>query len=79
MPDSDGYHVLTRSGDASDEVARLVRELGDGSEIGLHRCFFVSRARQTVVMATGPDAPIARALRARPGWLEPGAGDAPQS
>jgi hypothetical protein len=68
---SRGYHVLTKSGDASGEVEEAARELGSVQSSGLHRHFFVARARQTVVMANAPDAPIVRLLLKREGWKEP--------
>lgn len=72
MPAADGYHVLTKDGDALTEVDEAVRSLGSPEKAGLHRHFFVTRANQTVVMAHSPDAPIATFLRDRPGWKEPG-------
>lgn len=66
------YHVLTRKGDALADVDRALRDLGSAKSAGLHRSFFVSRANQTVVMAISGDSPIANALRAQKGWLEPG-------
>lgn len=68
------YHVLTRRGDALAVIEREVSRLGSREAAGLHRYFFVSRANQTVVMATHADAPIARALRALPDWDEPSEG-----
>lgn len=65
------YHVLTRRGDALPDIEREVARLGSREEAGLYRYFYVSRANQTVVMATHADAPIARALRALPDWDEP--------
>ncbi len=65
------YHVLTRRGDALSDIEREVARLGSREAAGLHRYFYVSRANQTVVMATHADAPIARALRAHPAWDEP--------
>jgi hypothetical protein len=66
------FHVLTRDGDASREVEEAVRTIGTPEQAGLHRYFFVSRAHQTVVMTQSPDAPLARSLRGREGWREPG-------
>lgn len=66
------YHVLTKLGDAGAEVERVLSRFGSAREAGLHRHFFVTRAKQTVVLAHGKDAPIAAALRAVPGWQEPG-------
>ena len=65
------YPVFVRAGDAVDEVDTLVRELGGADAAGLHRHMYVTRADQTVVMTTTPDAPLAVALRARASWLEP--------
>jgi hypothetical protein len=65
------YHVLIKVGDATREVEDAVREAGSAEAAGLHRHFFVSRADQTVVMATGDDAPIVRRLRSGRGWAEP--------
>ena len=65
-------HVLIRSGDASGEVRAAVERHGSAEAAGLHRYFFVTRANQTVVMATGPDAPIVEELRASGGWETPG-------
>lgn len=68
------YHVLTHRGDARAEVDRVVeglkREHGEGT--GLHKALYVSRADSTVVMVEAVDSPLAAALRARPGWEEPG-------
>jgi hypothetical protein len=72
------YHVLTREGDATGEVESVVRDLGSPESAGLHRCFFVSRARQTVVMVRGLDSPLAVRLRAM-GWSEPAAQDTPRA
>lgn len=71
MDDRVDYHVLTRRGDALSAIEREVSRIGSREAAGLHRYFFVSRANQTVVMATHADAPIARALRALPDWDEP--------
>lgn len=66
------FAVFTRTGDATAEVDRLVRELGGSAEAaGLHKSMYVTRADQTVVMTSGPDAPLADALRGRSGWREP--------
>lgn len=71
MEGSVEYHVLTRRGDALSDIEREVSRLGSREAAGLHRYFYVSRANQTVVMATHADAPIAKALRALPAWDEP--------
>jgi hypothetical protein len=75
MEPSSGHHVLVRSGDASAEVERALRNLGSPERAGLHRYFYVSRADQTVVMTLAPDAPLAVRLRGEAGWTEPGAYD----
>jgi hypothetical protein len=66
------YHVLTKRGDAQQEVERIIATVGDSQKAGLHRYFFVSRANQTVVMTAAADTPLARALRSAGGWAEPG-------
>ena len=71
MEDSIAHHVMTRRGNALPDIERELARLGSPETAGLHRHFFVSRANQTVVMATRADAPIAVALRALPGWDEP--------
>lgn len=71
MGETASYHVLTCHGDALREVEDALRSIGTPEEAGLFRHFFVTRANQTVVMATGEDAPIAKALRGRAGWREP--------
>jgi hypothetical protein len=67
------YHIFTRSGDACAEVDAVVAQLGVAApaDAGLHKCMYVTRANQTVVLLTDPDTTLARALRARTGWLEP--------
>lgn len=65
------YHVMIRKGDASAEVEAATREVGGAASAGLHRHYYVSRADQTVVLATSADAPISRLLRERGGWMEP--------
>ena len=70
------YHVLTRSGDGTAEVdaalARLETRGISGEAAGYHKHFFVTRADQTVLMVSEPDAPLAAELRGKPGWREPG-------
>lgn len=70
------YHVLIRPGDARPEVDRaleaLKRERGADADLGFHKYMYVTRAEQTVVMVSGPDAPVAVALRTGKGWTEPG-------
>ena len=64
--------VFVKRGDALAEVEAVLRELGvRPEEGGLHRSFFVTKADQTVVTTTTEGAPLARALRSRPGWTEP--------
>jgi hypothetical protein len=70
------FHVFIKHGDARPEVDRLLRELGSSPEAaGLHKYIYAEQARQTVVMLSGADAPLAGALRARSGWQEPAAGN----
>ncbi|MBV9774477.1 MAG: hypothetical protein JO040_11035 [Gemmatimonadetes bacterium] len=70
------FHVLTHRGDARPEVDRVLAELkrahGPDAPTGFHKYLFVTKAESTVVMVDGPDAPVARALRARGRWQEPG-------
>lgn len=70
------YHVLMHRGDARPEVDRVLAELrrahGAEAELGFHKYMFVTKAESTVVMVDSADSPIARALRPRPGWQEPG-------
>lgn len=77
MDEEGGMHVLTREGDALAEVEAALARLAAGGvgreAAGLHRMFHVVRAGQTVVMVTSSAAPLAAALRALPGWREPGA------
>jgi len=65
------HHVLTRAGDATQEVQEVLSRGGPASE-GLIRFFFVSRANQTVVLTADASSPIALLLRDRQGWREPG-------
>jgi hypothetical protein len=66
------FHVFVKEGDAVAEVQELLRGMGArAEEAGLHKALFVTRARQTVVMVTGPEVRLALALRERPGWSEP--------
>jgi len=70
------YHVLIHRGDALAEVDRVLealkRERGADADLGFHKYMYVTRAEQTVVMVSGPDSPVAVALRAGKGWTEPG-------
>lgn len=69
-------HVLTHRGDARAEVDRVLAELkrehGADAPLGFGKYMFVTKADSTVVMVDGADSPLARALRARGGWAEPG-------
>ena len=70
------YHVFTRKGDSRAEVDRLLAELkrahGADVDAGFHKYMYVSKADMTVVMVHAADSLLAAALRARPGWTEPG-------
>lgn len=70
------HHVLTRTGDARAEVDRaldaLKRAHGPDVDAGFHKYVYVTKADMTVVMLHSPDGLLARALRERPGWTEPG-------
>jgi hypothetical protein len=70
------HHVFTRRGDARAEVDRLLTELkrAHGAEVdaGFHKYMHVTKADMTVVMTHAADSLLARALRGRPGWMEPG-------
>lgn len=74
----DAHHVFLRPGDGlaqvEDALARLAAAGVTREASGLRRVLYVTRADQTVVMLDGPGAPLAAALRALPGWREPGAG-----
>ena len=64
--------VFIARGDARAEVARLLKTLAPSpAAAGFHKYFYVAKADQTVVMATGRETPLAAALRARPEWSEP--------
>jgi hypothetical protein len=73
------FHVLTRHGDAIEEVDAALRALAERGiareQSGFHKYLHVTRAEQTVVMVSSRDAPLAVELRSRSGWAEPG--DAP--
>lgn len=70
------YHVFTRRGDSRAEVDRALAELkrahGPEVDAGFHKYMFVTKADMTVVMVASADSLLARALRERPGWTEPG-------
>ena len=66
------YPVFVKRGDARAEVDALLAELQHAPDsAGFHKYLHVARADQTVVLVVSRDAPLARALRARPGWDEP--------
>jgi hypothetical protein len=70
------FHVLTKSGDAREEVDAALAALAergiDREASGFHKYLHVTRAEQTVVMVARRDAPLAVELRSRTGWGEPG-------
>lgn len=67
--------VFIRRGDGRAEVDEILFQLEEratpGQELGFVKYLYVTQADQTVVMVINRDAPLARALRARPGWSEP--------
>lgn len=63
--------VFVAQGDRLAELESLVRDLGGEERAGLHRRMYVTRAGQTVAIVTDLNSPLAAALRARDGWLEP--------
>ena len=71
------HPVFTRRGDARAEVDEVVHQLeeqyGPAQPVGFVKYLYVTKADQTVVLVTSRNAPLAAALRARPGWIEPGA------
>lgn len=74
---SDGaFHIFTRAGDGTGDVDAVLREMAargmDGPAAGYAKHLYVTRADQTVVFLSARDVPFAAALRARPGWREPG-------
>jgi hypothetical protein len=71
--DREAFHVFVKAGDAQQEVEAVLNQLGTPSPeaAGHHKTVYVTRANQTAVMVTGPQAPLAQALRVRPGWIEP--------
>jgi hypothetical protein len=67
-----GLPVFIKRGDSRGEIDALIRELSLTPEAaGLQKYIHATQADQTVVMVSGRDAPLARSLRERPGWLEP--------
>ncbi|HEX5727021.1 MAG TPA: hypothetical protein VFX98_16210 [Longimicrobiaceae bacterium] len=70
------YHIFTRDGDALAEVDEVLRTLQarglSAQAAGFHKYLHVTRAGQTVVFLESRQAPLAAALRGRPGWREPG-------
>lgn len=66
------HPVFLKQGDARAEVDGVLAALRlSPSAAGLEKALFVTGARQTVVMVTARDVPLATALRGRAGWLEP--------
>jgi hypothetical protein len=67
-----GLPVFIKRGDSRGEVDALIRELALAPEAaGLQKYIYATQANQTVVMVSDRDAPLARSLRQRAGWLEP--------
>ncbi len=70
------FHILIKSGDALAEVDRALDALkGRGvsrEDAGFHKYMFVTQAKQTVLMVTSRQAPLAAELRGKAGWTEPG-------
>lgn len=70
------YHVFIKQGDSVREVEAALDALkGRGvsrNDAGLYKCMFVTRANQTVLMTETRDTVLAREMRGRPGWSEPG-------
>ena len=66
------YPVFVKRGDASGEIEQLVRDSGGTPEkAGLQKYFYVAKANQTVAIVSKRDSPLAVALRAKTGWMEP--------
>ena len=66
------FPVFVARGDARAAVDRLLKTLAPTPmAAGFHKYFYVAKADQTVVLATGRDTPLAGALRDRPEWTEP--------
>lgn len=67
--------VFIRRGDGRAEVDEILHQLEErgapGQDLGFVKYLYVTNAEQTVVIVTSRDTPLARALRARPGWSEP--------
>jgi hypothetical protein len=67
--------VFIRRGDGRAEVDEILHQLEErgapGEDLGFVKYLYVTKAEQTVVMLSGRHTPLARALRARPGWSEP--------
>jgi hypothetical protein len=72
---ADIYHVMIKPGDAMAEVDRALEALQrrgvSREEAGFHKYMFVTQAKQTVLMLTSRESPLAADLRGR-GWMEPG-------
>ena len=73
---SEPYHVFIKGGDAVREVEAALDALkkrGVSREgAGLYKCMYVTRADQTVLMTESTGSELAREMRGRPGWTEPG-------
>lgn len=66
------YPVFIKRGDARAEVDGLLARLGETPDrAGFRKYMYVAKADQTVVMVLQRDAPLAAALRAERGWIEP--------
>jgi hypothetical protein len=64
--------VFTKRGDSRAEVDAVLDELAlTPEEAGLQKYIYATQANQTVVMISSRDAPLARSLRNRAGWVEP--------
>jgi hypothetical protein len=75
-PPPSALPVFIRRGDATSELNQLISQLGSDPEAaGLRKFFYVARADQTVVMLSGREVPLGKALRGRKGWEEPVEGD----
>ena len=72
---ADIYHVMIKAGDAVAEVDRALEALKrrgvSREEAGFHKYMFVTQAKQTVLMLTSRESPLAADLRGQ-GWMEPG-------
>ncbi|HEX8392299.1 MAG TPA: hypothetical protein VF665_08100 [Longimicrobium sp.] len=70
------FHIMIKPGDALAEVDRALAALQSrgvsNDDAGFHKYMFVTQAKQTVLMVTTRQAPLAAELRGKPGWTEPG-------